>query len=149
MGIDVPPPARRTPVKLSPRAKRLADHGPSIEMKISLPPLIPGKKFLALVDTGASHCSIDETAAQELGLEPVDDDQSVSGIHGPASVNLYIAIIEVPGLQTPKPVRLAAGKLIEGNHPQSVILGRDFLSDFLMFYDGPSGAVQIARPSHR
>lgn len=142
----MPRPPRRALRKLTAHAKRLAEHGPTTVVEVGLPPLIPAKKLPALIDTGASHCSIDETIAQQLGLEPVDDDL-VSGIHGSASVNLYIAIIEVPGLQRPKPVRLAAGKLIEGNHPQSVILGRDFLSEFLMFYNGPSGEVQIARPS--
>jgi hypothetical protein len=96
----------------------------------------------ALVDTGATTSCIDSGLAMQLGL-PVVDRQTISGVHGPKEVNVHLAQIHVPSLNTTIYGRFAAVDLVAGGQQHHVLIGRTFLSDFTMVYEGATGTVTI------
>ena len=112
-------------------------------MDIGAVPSLPSQQHPALVDTGANYSCIDSALAISLSL-PVVDRAPVSGVHGSEPVNFHLAQIHVPSLGWWVYGRFAGVHLSAGGQPHSAILGRVFLRDFVMFYDGRTGEVSIS-----
>lgn len=131
----------------------LIQYGPTLPVRIGLDlkyqpsraasPKLPMKQLAALVDTGATESCIDSTLARDLSL-PVVDRQTVAGVHGASAVNVHIAQIYVPGLDITVYGRFAGVHLIAGGQPHSALLGRTFLRNVTMMYEGRTGAVTIS-----
>lgn len=130
----------------------LSFYGPTLFVDIGFDPAyVPGpgkvpapiiRNVGALVDTGASLNCIDAGLAMQLNL-PVVDRQVTSGAHGKKEVNVHVAQIHVPTLGHTIYGRFAAVDLIAGGQPHSALLGRTFLREFTMVYEGRSGSVTI------
>ena len=110
------------------------------------PPNLPEKLWPALVDTGATFSCIDSTLANELQL-PIVDRQSVSGVHGKQELNLHLAHIYVPSLHFITYGMFFGVHLVSGGQPHSALIGRSFLKDFNMVYNGKTGTVTLSRLS--
>jgi hypothetical protein len=121
-----------------------------------------------LVDTGATHIAIDDSAAQELGLQPLPERQNMYGVGGKHSAAMYNALLflpveavrPIPGKQAgssfalgvPIQVNGVVG-LRDGFESQGIkapnglpvigILGRTFLQFTTFTYDGLSGNLVI------
>lgn len=127
--------------------------GPSLYVEIGFDPSfrtdgmnrpnLPNSRFPALVDTGASESCIDSTLAEQLGL-PIVGRHSVAGAHGAAVVNLHLAQIIVPAFQHIVYGRFAGVHLVEGGQRHQALLGRTFLMNFGMMYDGRTGVVTLS-----
>lgn len=100
-----------------------------------------------LVDTGASHSSVDHAAIAPLGLTPTGS----VGVHTPSTgavpveqplydVSMYIHHDESPKFMALLPVTAADFS----QQPIKGLLGRDFLESCLMVYDGRSKIYSIA-----
>ncbi len=100
----------------------------------------------ALIDTGASESCIDQELAEKLNLVLVDI-QKVSGVSGIQDHNVYMASVHIPSLNFTQYGRFAAVHLITGGQPHHVLLGRTFLNNMIMIYDGCRAQVTIACPS--
>jgi len=132
--------------------QRLAYIGPSLAVDIgfdashhhaSTTPPTPGAKGVsALVDTGANQCCIDATLAMQLQL-PIVNQVKVSGVHGAAMANMHLAQIHVPSLNQTIWGHFIGADLTGGGQAHRAILGRDFLRNYKMTYDGPSGLVTL------
>lgn len=131
----------------------LVIHGPTLSVFVGFDPdyepgpgLIPaiaqGTAFQALVDTGAGESCIDSLLAAKLGL-PIVDRMTVAGISGPEEVNVHLAQIHVPALTVTIYGRFAGVHLAKGGQMHEALLGRTFLQDFTMVYEGGTGAVTI------
>jgi hypothetical protein len=124
--------------------------GPTVLVDIGLksraapgePPDLPLKRVRALIDTGADGECIDEELAETLGLAP-SERGFISGISGQQAATIYTARIYVPSLDRLLFQRFAGVKLREGDQWHRVILGRAFLRQYRMIYDGGTGAVEI------
>lgn len=99
----------------------------------------------ALVDTGATECCIDSLLASQLGL-PTVDRRSISGVHGSHVANVHLAQVHVPTLNFTVYGAFAAVDLVAGGQPHQVLMGRTFLRDFTMTYEGRTGTVIISSP---
>jgi len=131
--------------------KLLAYHGPTIAVSIGLDPSWtkdqpraprPDKtNIAALVDTGAQETCIDSALATELGL-PVIDQRSVGGV-GSFEVDVYHAQIHVERLRYTIHGGFAGIPLLKERVHVSVVLGRSFLRDCKLTYDGKTGDVTI------
>lgn len=97
----------------------------------------------ALVDTGALESCIDDALAKKLGL-PVIDRQTCSGVSGPSTHDVYLAMIDIPTLQFAQYGRFMGVHLAVGGQPHHVLLGRTLLKDMMLVYDGVHGTVTIA-----
>ena len=97
----------------------------------------------ALIDTGASVSCIDDQLAKDLGL-PVVDVQAIAGSDGTADHDVYMARVSIPGLEFNEYGRFAGVHLQKGGQPQQVLLGRSFLNNTIMIYDGIRGQVTVA-----
>jgi hypothetical protein len=140
------------------KAELLAERGPVISVRIHpppalerawvaqgipLPPPVPG---LALVDTGASLCAINESSIRSLGVKPIGRVRSGSAA-GVGECNVYpgrIALLVRDGEMTLDHHRLTGVNLdditLPGiDRPLIALLGRDFLQGFILHYDGPAG----------
>ncbi len=129
----------------------LAMHGPTLLVDIGfdpawrpsrgpIPPVPQVKSIGALVDTGASECCIDDALAVKLGL-PVVDKQKVSGASGAWMASFYLAQVHVPALPFTMWGRFAGVDLTGGGQAHQALIGRTFLRNVTMTYDGITGTV--------
>jgi hypothetical protein len=59
-------------------------------------------------------------------------------------VNIHIAQIHIPSLKTTIYGEFAAVDLIAGGQPHHALIGRTFLRNFQMVYNGKTGQVTIS-----
>ncbi len=100
------------------------------------------KRVRALIDTGAGGECIDDTQAHTLVL-PVADEDWMSSVGGRHWAAIYVARIYIPSLNRLPFQRFTGVKLEEGNQWHRVIMGRKFLRQYRVSYDGGTGAVEI------
>ena len=127
-------------------ADLLAKLGPTLLVDIGLrsraPPGERPKRVKALIDTGAGADCIDEKLAERLGL-PISGKTEISGIGGRHDALIYIARLYVPELDRLMFQAFTGVKLEDGDQWHSVILGRGFLRQYGLTYEGLTGQVQI------
>jgi predicted aspartyl protease len=133
----------------------LAAYGPTLMVDVGFdsnykpgPPWstpVPGLTGIdALVDTGAGESCIDSLLAAQLNL-PIVDRRSISGVHGAQMVNMHLAQIHVPSLAFTIYGAFAAVELVAGGQIHKVLIGRTFLQNFSMVYEGLTGTVKLSR----
>jgi hypothetical protein len=107
---------------------------------LSVPPPVTG---LAMLDTGASVCVIDEDALAGLGITPLGT-MTISTATGSAVRPTYAASISFPGTPLPN-VNFTnfVGAPLQG-HGVVALIGRSVLRHFLIVYNGPDGSVSVA-----
>lgn len=131
----------------------LVRHGPTLYVQIGFDPtfrpddaarpVLPEIKLPALVDTGATESCIDSVLATKLGL-PVVDQWAIAGVQGESKVNVHLAQIYVPDLEFTVSGRFPGVHLSDGGQPHSSLIGRTFLQNFIMVYEGRTGTVTIS-----
>ena len=132
-------------------AELLVTFGPTLRVNIGFDPAfkpgnvpVPGLTDLpALVDTGASESCIDSLLAAQLNL-PIIDRRQVSGAHGSAEVNMHLAQVHVPTLNFTIYGAFAGVHLVAGGQPHRALIGRTFLQNFTMVYEGRTGTVTLS-----
>lgn len=137
----------RTPADL------LVDLGPTLLVDIGLKsrsqpgarPDLAEKNVKALIDTGAGGDCIDDALAVALGL-PVMDEGEISGVGGHHHAFIYTARVYVPKLDRLLFQPFTGVKLQAGAQWHRLILGRTFLRQYQLVYDGCSGGVEIRTP---
>ena len=108
--------------------------------QLARPAMSNGKTVEALVDTGAAISSIDEELANVLNL-PYTGSITISGVSGAEVRDLRLVQIYLPAFEKVCYEALAAVKLTEGGQRHEVLLGREFLTNYRMTYDGRIGVV--------
>ncbi len=98
---------------------------------------------LGLIDTGASESCIDAQLAERLGL-PIIDVRTIGGAGGPSEHNVYLAQILIPSLDMPQYGSFTGVNLVDGGQHHQVLLGRTFLRNTIMIYDGFRAQVTVA-----
>lgn len=126
----------------------LSLRGPHVPVIVSglMPPvgvITNYQQLDALIDTGATHIAIDMEVAKSLELVPVDT-ASLGGIGGEVKAIVYAGLLDVPAFKFKKMVQFYSpvGAVL----PSKVILGRSFLSNYIMTYDGPNGTFIFSHP---
>jgi hypothetical protein len=127
--------------------------GPTIQVDIGLrsrsaageAPDLPEKRVKALIDSGAGGDCIDDELARRLNL-PIHDEGEISGVGGRHRAFVYTARIYVPKLDRLLFQPFTGVKLSEGEQWHRVILGRSFLRNYRLAYDGTTGQVDIVDP---
>ena len=99
---------------------------------------------IGIIDTGASHVLIDRRTAKTLGLRARNKGSAelASGEHLLATI--YNGVVEAPELGVSLITELYAFE--EQMASPRVLIGRSFLRNFLVTFDGPSGIVTFAKP---
>lgn len=97
---------------------------------------------VALVDTGATESCIDISLAQYLEL-PIVDTMTISGSDGAKKHDVYMAQIHIPDLKFTQFGKFAGVNLDGGGQLHKALLGRTFLQNTIMIYDGLRGQVTI------
>lgn len=132
-------------------ADLLVEIGPTVWVDIGLksrsaagqPPDLAQKRIRALIDTGAGGDCIDDELARRLQL-PISDEGEISGVGGRHHAYIYTARVFVPSLDRMLFQPFTGVKLMEGRQLHRVILGRNFLRQYRLIYDGASGQVELA-----
>ncbi len=132
----------------------LAAHGPTLAVDIGFDPKfnpgtsssgvpVPGITGVkALVDTGASESCIDNLLAAQLKL-PIVDRRHIAGVGGKHLVNMYLAQVYVRSLMVRILGAFAGVDLAAGGQVHQALIGRTFLGNFTMIYEGRTGTVTI------
>ena len=71
-------------------------------------------------------------------------DVPIAGSAGEHTGNVYLAQIYIPGLNRTIGGRFTGVNLAGGGQFQRAIIGRSFLQDFILHYDGRTGEVTIS-----
>jgi predicted aspartyl protease len=131
----------------------LVTHGPTLFVKIGFDPSfnehsigapsLPDGVVHALVDTGATESCIDCDLADSLQL-PIVDRRNIGGAGGLHEVNMYLAQIYVPALNFSVVGLFAGVHLKAGGQVHVALIGRTFLRNFVMTYEGHTGTVTIS-----
>ena len=103
----------------------------------------PSQVVPALVDTGATESCIDSKLAEELGL-PVIDEMDMSGVNGMQRHDVYLASVNIPDLEFLQYGRFAGVDLRDGGQEHQALLGRTFLQNVILIYDGMRAQVTLA-----
>lgn len=134
---------------------RLTRIGPTIPVAIGLAPTflamfhsagipVPSPVTgLALIDTGASVCVIDDDAITGLGITP-SGTMEVSTATGSAIRPTYAASISFPGTSLPNVNFTDFVGAPIGEHDIIALIGRSVLRHFVVIYNGPGGSVSVA-----
>lgn len=134
--------------------KKLAFWGPTLWVDVGFdlkvhsgsrvaPPESQIKNVPALLDTGARESCIDDNLAQKIGL-PVIDQQTVSGVGGSLTVNVYLGHIHIPALNYIQRGNFSGVLLTDGGQEHVALLGRSMLQDMQMVYNGLNGTVTLS-----
>lgn len=132
----------------------LAVYGPTLKVDIGFDPAfvpgipgvipVPGMTGIdALVDTGATECCIDSLLAAQLSL-PIIDKRLVAGVHGCQEVNMHLAQIRAPSLDSTVYGVFAGVHLTAGGQVHRALMGRTFLQALTMIYEGRTGTVVLS-----
>lgn len=101
----------------------------------------PGKKVIALIDTGASGSCINDPIAKELGLI-ARDIVTVQTPSGSSSQPIYDLGFALPSLTTTIiPIQALGADL--NNQPYNALIGRDILSLCTLIYNGWDNSYQL------
>jgi hypothetical protein len=118
---------------------------PDYDAKLASPPNIPNTTRQGLIDTGASHSSIDADLAKELNL-PIVDKKPVGGVHGQIELEICSAQVYLPLYQYTTYGLFALVRLKDGGFGMhDVLFGRTMLRSFTLYYDGASGYTRLSR----
>lgn len=101
-------------------------------------------EHFAIIDTGAQNNCIDQGFARAIGLNPIGY-LRISGVGGHFDTETYTAHVYVPALDYLVAGRFIGANLLSAGQHHGLILGRDFLADFSMSYNGGSGSVTLER----
>lgn len=134
---------RATLVRFGPSLPVEIGFDPSYRPNAGVRPNLPQDQLPALVDTGALQSCIDSALAISLNL-PIVDRQTVAGVHGSGDVNMHLAQIYLPALNFAVYGTFAGVHLIAGGQPHYALIGRTFLQNFTMVYEGKTGAVTLS-----
>jgi hypothetical protein len=136
----------------APGSHLLVFHGPTLFVAVGFnpqfvptgvnPPNPAALTVQALVDTGATESCIDNLVAAQLNL-PIIDRRQISGVHGANTVNMHMAQIFVPSLAFWIYGVFAGVDLAAGGQVHRALIGRTFLRNFTMIYEGRTGTVTI------
>ena len=134
--------------------KLLVEVGPTIPVAIGFDPgydefvdarpMLPPDLYPALIDTGASDNSVDDELAIGLRLPVIYYEQEVSGSAGTHTVTVYLVQIHIPELGRTISGQFAGLHWAAGGQLHRAIIGRSFLSDFALHYDGRTGTVTLS-----
>ena len=139
------------------RPNALRQSGPTLYVDIGLDasprsgygeaPRLAATHLPALIDTGTSDSCIDATLAANLSLPIAEEYATISGVHGPGPIVIYVAHIYVPDLQLVLSGQFPGVHLSAGGQPHAALIGRDLLQHCTMTYDGTTGDVVLSTPS--
>ena len=135
-------------------AQRLVLFGPSLQVAVGFDPyfnpqsgntpILQAQNIPALVDTGATDTGIDAALAQRLNLPVSDGVTTIAGIGGREEVPNYLAQIHIPALERTVEGVFAGVRLTESNQRHQILIGRTFLQECIMNYNGTTGRVTIS-----
>ncbi|MDE0330492.1 MAG: retroviral-like aspartic protease family protein [Nitrospinae bacterium] len=131
----------------------LVKYGPTLLVDVGFDPTFdPGKEgsipipsiqqIHAVVDTGATISCIDKQLAAQLKL-PVVDRENLAGIGGAYVADMHAAQIYIPALDHIQYGSFAGVDLVSGGQRHFALIGRTFLGNFQMDYNGITGKVVI------
>ena len=143
-----------SPLPSAPSAKRLAARSFLLPVEVSPPQSLarllavqePSAAFsaagFALVDTGASCCCVEESVLRRLRLQPVSQAE-VRSPNGPQLQSVFVARFRFPGAVIPPLERPVVGVQM-GDDETIALIGRDFLLQCLLVYNGSLGSCSLA-----
>lgn len=127
------------------RHRELAVSGPLIDISIEAPnSAFAGVRAQGLIDTGASAVCIDRRTAIRLNLKQINETEI--GVVGGGAVlaSVHIGVLVVPALGFRQILPLYAVPMKQSSH--SVLLGRSFLKNYIVTFDGPRGNFHFYNP---
>lgn len=100
----------------------------------------------ALIDTGASLTAVDLEILKQLALEPIGETRLSTPSDPKAKAGIYAVSLTFPQARetrvTVDPIPVAGCQL--KSQGMGMLLGRDFLNNVVLIYNGPGGFFTVA-----
>lgn len=140
-------------------SKSLLAHGPLVNVEVSIPTVLanyyqqngiripPPISGFALIDTGCTYTSVDDSTVRGLGLLPVG---TVTGLTAGGQVvhNKYPAHVKFVGTNIEIEYNSVVSANLQGqtynNQPIITLIGRDILAGCILIYNGLTGMYTFA-----
>lgn len=106
-------------------------------------PMIPEERYPALIDTGAIESCIDADLARALHL-PIICQIYASGMEGKVKLNVHLGQIHVPDMEWTIFGQFIGVHLQAGRQPHFALIGRTFLQQVTLTYEGRTGRVAVS-----
>ena len=115
-------------------------------------PGVQAVERVGIIDTGASHIHIDRRAVKQLGLRARDRRTAEIASGEKLVATVYNGVIVVPALQVSLITEFYSFEEQQSQEkvvtpPSRILIGRSFLRNFLVTFDGSSGIVTFGKPS--
>jgi len=106
-------------------------------------PIINGRTYRAMLDTGADFCSVDQVVVKEIGAE-VTRNGDVKVFGGPVKVVGHARVqVILPSASQVYETRFGIFDFRGAGQPWDAILGRNFLRHCHLVVDGPRGRYSL------
>jgi hypothetical protein len=107
-------------------------------------PKLAATDVRALIDTGAMMSYIDLRLAKTLQLPEIDKEEKVIPVlGGPQEITTYLGQIFIPSLSLTINGHFGGLDLVNQHFNVAAILGREFLMNCVLSYDGMTGRVVL------
>ncbi len=103
--------------------------------------------IIGVIDTGADKVLIPRGIAKRLGLTPINYTSAVLASGEKRAAINYAGILEIPAIAFIKPMEMTA--MTEGAEANHILLGKNFLSEFLVTIDCANGVCWFNKPGQR
>jgi predicted aspartyl protease len=117
-----------------------------IKGKIFVDVMVNGRPTEAMVDSGASYSGLDLALAAVLGIEARGRRVSLRHVHGSSSGRWAEGVnLSVGAVAATRPMIVTDFSLLTASvlHPIAVLLGADFLSDYVAEFDFDAGRLTL------
>ena len=119
--------------------------GPIIDITLhGSNPALPTEELQGIIDTGASVICLDKRVALRLGLTAVNRKRMEVADGSVVESTVYMAEMAIEGLGFKDWVEIHALPMTRPS--QRVLLGRSFLKNYLVTYNGPEGLFHYHKP---
>lgn len=126
-------------------ARALVHAGPRVRVRVSSADGKMGIDGYALVDTGSAMSLLSTTVATQLGLPATSSVSVVMLATAAAHLATHSGLLSFPDSDLPS-IRLSLVGVDLPDDAFVVILGRDFLAQAVLVYDGIGGAFSLTVP---
>ncbi|WP_293905673.1 retropepsin-like aspartic protease [Phenylobacterium sp.] len=101
---------------------------------------------MGVIDTGADTVLVPRGIAKRLGLRPIRNTIAILASGEQRAAISYMGVLEIPAIGYRDEIEMTA--MTEGGESNHILLGRNFLREFLVTIDCANDVVHYQRADH-
>ena len=102
--------------------------------------------LVGVIDTGADTVLIPRSVAKRLGLRPIRNTVAILASGEQRAAISYMGVLEIPAIGYRDEIEMTA--MSDGGESSHILLGKNFLREFLVTIDCANDVVHYQRATH-